>query len=295
MTNSDKITINLKAVLLLAILAIMQVLPIIASDKDSIALVNAKWQTMYDGNGVQLKVANFHIFNAPQNVTILTYNVKEFSLQVGVCDTLVEVSRMAESLKADFAINGSFFDFAGPALTFIKRNGCVHSSGVSPEQTSRNNWGLVVADSNSRSVRIIPSVYNDMIQKSAAYDNVLASYPLLLHGRTICLDSCDYVPNKFNNRNPRSFVAIDSDGNVAFVTIDGRAEGKAMGMTLYEECKIALWLGFTDALNLDGGGSTTLWTHTLGVVNYPSDNKMFDHEGERKVSNILYIRHLFSP
>lgn len=41
MTNSDKITINLKAVLLLAILAIMQVLPIIASDKDSIALVNA--------------------------------------------------------------------------------------------------------------------------------------------------------------------------------------------------------------------------------------------------------------
>lgn len=104
MTNSDKITINLKAVLLLAILAIMQVLPIIASDKDSIALVNAKWQTLYDGNGVQLKVANFHIFNAPQNVTILTYNVKEFSLQVGVCDTLVEVSRMAESLKADFAI-----------------------------------------------------------------------------------------------------------------------------------------------------------------------------------------------
>lgn len=101
MTNSDKITINLKAVLLLAILAIMQVLPIIASDKDSIALVNAKWQTLYDSNGVQLKVANFHIFNAPQNVTILTYNVKEFSLQVGVCDTLVEVSRMAESLKAD--------------------------------------------------------------------------------------------------------------------------------------------------------------------------------------------------
>lgn len=69
MTNSDKITINLKAILLLAILAIMQVLPIIASDKDSIALVNAKWQTLYDGNGVQLKVANFHIFNAPQNVS----------------------------------------------------------------------------------------------------------------------------------------------------------------------------------------------------------------------------------
>lgn len=224
---------------------------------------------------------------------MLTFNAREFCMQVGVSDTLIETSRMAESLNADFAINGSFFDFAGPALTFIKKHGRIHPSGVSPEQTSRNNWGLVVADSNSRSVQIIPSVYSDMPEKSAAYDNVLASYPLLLQGRTICLDSCDYVPNKFNNRNPRSLVAIDSSGNVAFVTIDGRAEGKAMGMTLYEECKTALWLGFTDALNLDGGGSTTLWSRTLGVVNYPSDNKKFDNEGERKVSNILYIKRCF--
>jgi len=102
---------------------------------------------------------------------------------------------------------------------------------VSPEQTSRNNWGLVVAGSNSRSVKIIPSAYGDMPEKSTAYDNVLASYPMLLNGRTICLDSCDYVPNKFNNRNPRSLVAIDSSGNVAFVSIDGRADGKAMGIS----------------------------------------------------------------
>lgn len=293
MTNYNTITTKLRAILLMAILAIMQVQPVFASEKDSIALVNANWQTLYDEDGVQLKLANCHIFNASQNITVLTFNAREFCMQVGVSDTLIETSRMAESLNADFAINGSFFDFAGPALTFIKKHGRIHPSGVSPEQTSRNNWGLVVADSNSRSVQIIPSVYSDMPEKSAAYDNVLASYPLLLQGRTICLDSCDYVPNKFNNRNPRSLVAIDSSGNVAFFTIDGRAEGKAMGMTLYEECKTALWLGFTDALNLDGGGSTTLWSRTLGVVNYPSDNKKFDNEGERKVSNILYIKRCF--
>ena len=293
MTNSNTITTKLRAVLLLAILAIMQVLPVLASDKDSIALINANWQTLYDEGGVQLKTANCNIFDAPQNITVLTFNVREFCVQVGVCDTLIETSRMAESLKANFAINGSFFDFAGPALTFIKKHGRIYPSRVSPEQTSRNNWGLVVADSNSRLVQIIPSVYSDMLEKSVPYDNVLASYPLLLQGRTIFLDSCDYVSNKFNNRNPRSLIAIDSNGNVAFVTIDGRAEGKAMGMTLYEECKTALWLGFTDALNLDGGGSTTLWSRTLGIVNYPSDNKKFDHEGERKVSNILYIKRLF--
>lgn len=294
MTNCNAITAKLRAVLLLVVLAIMQVQPVFASDKDSITLVNANWQTLYDEDGVQLKSVNCHIFNASQNITVLTFNAREFSMQVGVSDTLIETSRMAESLDADFAINGSFFDFAGPALTFIKKHGRIHPCGVSPEQTSRNNWGLVMADSNSRSVKIIPSAYGDMPEKSSACDNVLASYPLLLQGKTICLDSCDYVPNNFNNRNPRSLVAIDSNGNVAFVTIDGRAEGKAMGMTLYEECKMALWLGFTDALNLDGGGSTALWSRNLGIVNYPSDNKKFDHEGERKVSNILYIKHLRS-
>ena len=51
-------------------------------------------------------------------------------------------------------------------------------------------------------------------------------------------------------------------------------------------------LGGEDALNLDGGGSTTLWLSGAsddGVVNYPCDNGRFDHAGERKVPNILYI------
>ena len=183
MTIRNAITARLNAVLLLVALAMMQVQPVFASDKDSITLVNANWQTLYDEDGVQLKFVNCHIFNASQNITVLTFNAREFSMQVGVSDTLIETSRMAESLDADFAINGSFFDFAGPALTFIKRHGRIHPGGVSPEQTSRNNWGLVMADSNSRSVKIIPSAYGDMPEKSTACDNVLASYPLLQIGR----------------------------------------------------------------------------------------------------------------
>jgi exopolysaccharide biosynthesis protein len=46
-------------------------------------------------------------------------------------------------------------------------------------------------------------------------------------------------------------------------------------------------------MNLDGGGSTTMYIKKQsdnGVVNYPSDNKQFDHYGERKVANIIYIK-----
>ena len=50
------------------------------------------------------------------------------------------------------------------------------------------------------------------------------------------------------------------------------------------------FLGAKYALNLDGGGSTTLWVKGVGVVNYPCENKIWDHGGERKVGSILYLQ-----
>jgi len=45
-------------------------------------------------------------------------------------------------------------------------------------------------------------------------------------------------------------------------------------------------------MNLDGGGSSTLYVNgatETGVVNHPSDNKKFDHLGQRPVANIIYV------
>ena len=49
-------------------------------------------------------------------------------------------------------------------------------------------------------------------------------------------------------------------------------------------------LAYTRALNLDGGGSSTLWVRgesAGGFVSCPCDNKTFDHQGERAVANAL--------
>ena len=46
--------------------------------------------------------------------------------------------------------------------------------------------------------------------------------------------------------------------------IDGRAKGQAAGATIAETAYIARLLGLTDALNLDGGGSSALWTAQEG-------------------------------
>lgn len=52
--------------------------------------------------------------------------------------------------------------------------------------------------------------------------------------------------------------------------IDGRAKGQAAGATIAETAYIARLLGLTDALNLDGGGSSALWTAQEGVVSHPA-------------------------
>ena len=73
------------------------------------------------------------------------------------------------------------------------------------------------------------------------------------------------------------------------MVIDGRFKGKADGASIFETAYICHLLGMTDAINLDGGGSSALWSRETGVINHPRDNKKFDHEGERVVPNLIVV------
>ena len=92
------------------------------------------------------------------------------------------------------------------------------------------------------------------------------------------------------HRHPRSLIGKRPNGEVVMAVIDGRAKGQAAGATIAETAYIARLLGLTDALNLDGGGSSALWTAQEGVVSHPSDNRRFDHAGERAVPNGIVAR-----
>lgn len=83
-------------------------------------------------------------------------------------------------------------------------------------------------------------------------------------------------------RHPRTIVGY-SAREIVLVTVDGRQRGWSVGMTPMEEARLMLRLGCTDALNLDGGGSTTCWVRGK-VTNRPSDG------GQRKIANALLVR-----
>lgn len=83
-------------------------------------------------------------------------------------------------------------------------------------------------------------------------------------------------------RHPRTAVAKLKDGKFLMITVDGRSESSG-GIGLQDLAEFLLTLGATDAMNLDGGGSTTMFVDGK-VVNKPSDK-----EGERKVSDAILV------
>jgi hypothetical protein len=98
----------------------------------------------------------------------------------------------------------------------------------------------------------------------------------------------DWAPEAFNPgfaelRHPRTMIGVAEDEAIWLVAVDGRQQKLSAGMTLLELQGLARRLRLKDALNLDGGGSTTMWVKGE-VVNSPSDAA-----GPRKVSDALLV------
>jgi hypothetical protein len=76
--------------------------------------------------------------------------------------------------------------------------------------------------------------------------------------------------SSFFERQPRTAVGVTADGRMLLVVVDGRQPGYSVGMTLQELANLMQSLGAQNAINLDGGGSSTMWVNGLRV-NRPSD------------------------
>ena len=87
-----------------------------------------------------------------------------------------------------------------------------------------------------------------------------------------------------NARHPRTIVGVDGNGHIWLGAIDGRQSDHSVGMTFADLQRLCDRVGLRDALNLDGGGSTTMVVKDR-VVNKPSDAA-----GPRAVSDAIVVR-----
>jgi hypothetical protein len=108
---------------------------------------------------------------------------------------------------------------------------------------------------------------------------ITGNKPLLLGGVRQVIDDSEM--------HPRTAIGIDNDTNKIFMLVlDGR-QSFSRGMTMVELAQLMAEYGADDALNLDGGGSSTMMARdafgVMGVQNSPSDGSL------RKVANGLVV------
>lgn len=107
---------------------------------------------------------------------------------------------------------------------------------------------------------------------------------LIKEGRVAIEPEEERIAAKFiSDRHPRTAIARLKDGRLLLATVDGRQPGRSVGMSLPELAGLLLEYGVLEAINLDGGGSTTM------VVNGKLVNSPSDPTGERPVSDAILI------
>jgi hypothetical protein len=106
----------------------------------------------------------------------------------------------------------------------------------------------------------------------AGADDATSAGPLLVVGGEAVEEWSDESISRVfcEARHPRTAVGERADGTLLFVVVDGRQRETSVGMSCGELARLFLELGAVDAVNLDGGGSTTMVAGGR-VVNSPSD------------------------
>lgn len=278
--------------LIFSLLLSLWVITTSASEQDSLLIVKADWKVTTTTDGLTHKQAQIKgLFNSVQSINLIEIP-RASKRKIGIAgnEGMKRTSQQATEKGAVAAINGTYYNMKeGNSVCFYKIGDTVIDTTTDGEFKSRVNGAI-----REKRGKIEIIEWSKPIEQSykKSKGTVLASGPIMLdNGKRSDWSACS--KSFIETRHPRSAIYTKGDGTVVFITVDGRSAGNADGMSIPELAYLVKILGGDDAINLDGGGSTTLWLKGApdnGVLNYPTDNKLFDHAGERSVSNIFYVK-----
>lgn len=233
--------------------------------------------------GLKLQIYKGALWSSPQSFQVLEIGKKR-RLDIVFKDTmLVKTSEFGKENNALAAVNAGFFDMRnGGSVTFLMVDDVVVDTNQSESRLITQS-AIAITDNGRVWIGKAPEIQSSTVAKE--YEDVLFTGPLLLlGGQMMPVDSVGFN----TDRHPRSCACISKSGKVRLITVDGRHQ-EASGMSIKELGALMRGFNCREAINLDGGGSTTMWVKKRGVVNHPSDNRVFDHKGQRKVANAIVI------
>jgi exopolysaccharide biosynthesis protein len=258
--------------------------------EDSIKIVRANWHPTRLANGIISMDAEFDtLYQVPQQVSILEIDQSSHRFDVLVHTPREHTSVEAKHAGAVAAINGGFFEKDGSSSSYLRKNGVVIDTTVTTKLSTMVNGAIYITNND---LHIIPWTRQSADTCKLVDGSVLVTGPILLqNGKDYSFDTV-YNQKFVNDRHPRSAIARMKNGKIYLVVVAGRFPEKAEGISLPQLRHFIRVLGGEEAINMDGGGSCTLWCAYApdnGILNNPSDNKVYDNHGERKVGNSVCV------
>ena len=181
----------------------------------------------------------------------------DLPIRVGQDITLTVTEVRPDCTNTPIPKGGMVISAGGPAAWFLKENvkpGDIITARFDIKSSSGCDWNNV--------------------------EQAVGGNPLLLRDGQIMVDS-NFDPALSQKRHPRSALGVTADNKLMIVTVDGR-QSISKGITLPDLAALMKRLGAVNAMNLDGGGSTTLSVGGL-VINSPSGGE------ERPVADALLV------
>ena len=279
---------------------------------DSVAFANAAWEVTDLGKGAEARYAQVRMFDSVQSISIVSYPARNFRTGIvegegmtmgetvvkrGHANHAMHTSVLAKAGGARFAVNGNYFNTKLFTPTCYTRIGRRVFGRTTAKEVFRTN-GIMVIGRCGHKMDIYTCDTLSYDATTSKWHTAIAAGPMLMEDGKVITYSPEQIRTTesfYNWRHPRSLIGYTTDAKgrpdrVYMIVIDGRFPGQGEGASIAECACICRLLGMTDAINLDGGGSSTLWTDETGVINHPYDNKKWDHAGERRVPNILIAR-----
>lgn len=188
-------------------------------------------------------------------------------------------SSIAESCNAILAINGDFYGFRDSG--YVLRNGYLYRDTASSDEDQEDL--VVYKDGAMDIVKESDVKARELVNNGAT--QIYSFGPGLVEDGKITVDSSDEVGRSMNS-NPRTAIGMIEKGHYVMVVSDGRTS-ESQELSLKELAEVMQDLGCSEAYNLDGGGSSTMYFNGR-VINKPTTNG--NNISERKVSDIVYIK-----
>lgn len=184
---------------------------------------------------------------------------------------------------AQLGINGSFFTFVKHTLDTDNVSLVISDGHVVSPLDPHRAWVLNITPDHHVQIRKVTA--NEISKPDSQLHDTIAGSDLLVdQGKLVAPTG-----SKFDNSHPpRTAVGVTREGHLLLMTVDGRQPGFSEGMSLQEVARFLMAHGAVEALNFDGGGSTTMAIadpHPR-IINFPSDHKPDGHAGEARAVGV---------